>query len=92
MSEDEFDEGRFGEDPPASFEQAPFEQAPFEQEEALWGDAPAAPAPAAAGQQASEPPPDAPLALYRRYRPDTFAEVIGQDHVTAPQPRGPENR
>jgi DNA polymerase-3 subunit gamma/tau len=27
---------------------------------------------------------DAPLALYRRYRPDTFAEVIGQDHVTEP--------
>jgi DNA polymerase-3 subunit gamma/tau len=27
---------------------------------------------------------DAPLALYRRYRPDTFAEVIGQDHVTGP--------
>jgi DNA polymerase-3 subunit gamma/tau len=27
---------------------------------------------------------DAPLALYRRYRPDTFAEVIGQDHVTTP--------
>ena len=27
---------------------------------------------------------DAPLALYRRYRPDTFAEVIGQDHVVAP--------
>ncbi|MEA5052471.1 MAG: hypothetical protein VB093_03370, partial [Propionicimonas sp.] len=24
--------------------------------------------------------PDAPLALYRRYRPDTFAEVIGQEH------------
>ena len=23
-------------------------------------------------------------ALYRRYRPGTFAEVIGQDHVTAP--------
>ncbi|MGN8247036.1 DNA polymerase III subunit gamma and tau [Cellulomonas soli] len=23
-------------------------------------------------------------ALYRRYRPDSFAEVIGQDHVTAP--------
>ncbi len=23
-------------------------------------------------------------ALYRRYRPDTFAEVIGQEHVTAP--------
>ncbi len=27
---------------------------------------------------------DAPLALYRRYRPDTFAEMIGQDHVTQP--------
>jgi DNA polymerase-3 subunit gamma/tau len=27
---------------------------------------------------------DAPLALYRRYRPETFAEVIGQEHVTAP--------
>ena len=27
---------------------------------------------------------DAPLALYRRYRPETFTEVIGQDHVTEP--------
>ncbi len=27
---------------------------------------------------------DAPLALYRRYRPDTFSQVIGQDHVTGP--------
>ncbi|WP_405063609.1 DNA polymerase III subunit gamma and tau [Kribbella sp. NBC_01505] len=27
---------------------------------------------------------EAPLALYRRYRPETFAEVIGQEHVTAP--------
>ncbi|MFG1627861.1 DNA polymerase III subunit gamma and tau [Kribbella sp. NPDC049227] len=27
---------------------------------------------------------EAPLALYRRYRPETFSEVIGQDHVTAP--------
>ena len=24
------------------------------------------------------------LALYRRYRPDTFSEVIGQEHVTGP--------
>ena len=31
--------------------------------------------------------PDAPLALYRRYRPDTFAEVIGQEHVTEPLQR-----
>lgn len=28
--------------------------------------------------------PATPLALYRRYRPDTFAEVIGQEHVTGP--------
>jgi DNA polymerase-3 subunit gamma/tau len=27
---------------------------------------------------------EAPLALYRRYRPETFAEIIGQDHVTTP--------
>ncbi len=27
---------------------------------------------------------DAPLALYRRYRPDMFADVIGQEHVTTP--------
>ena len=28
--------------------------------------------------------PGAPIALYRRYRPATFAEVRGQDHVTEP--------
>ncbi len=33
----------------------------------------------------------APLALYRRYRPDTFAEVIGQDHVTEPLQRALTN-
>ncbi len=27
---------------------------------------------------------ESPLALYRRYRPETFPEVIGQDHVTQP--------
>ena len=32
----------------------------------------------------SGPPASAPLALYRRYRPATFAEVRGQDHVTEP--------
>lgn len=31
--------------------------------------------------------PSAPLALYRRYRPETFAEVIGQEHVTEPLQR-----
>ena len=30
------------------------------------------------------PPAPAALALYRRYRPATFAEVRGQDHVTEP--------
>jgi DNA polymerase-3 subunit gamma/tau len=29
-------------------------------------------------------PPPAPLALYRKYRPATFAEVKGQEHVTEP--------
>ncbi|GAA1953052.1 hypothetical protein GCM10009798_10300 [Nocardioides panacihumi] len=27
---------------------------------------------------------ESPLALYRRYRPETFSEVIGQEHVTTP--------
>ena len=33
----------------------------------------------------------APLALYRRYRPDTFADVIGQAHVTEPLQRALTN-
>ena len=33
----------------------------------------------------------APLALYRRYRPDTFADVIGQEHVTEPLQRALTN-
>lgn len=32
-----------------------------------------------------------PLALYRRYRPDTFTEVIGQEHVTEPLMRAIAN-
>jgi DNA polymerase-3 subunit gamma/tau len=38
------------------------------------------------GQSAGQPsgPAAAPPALYRRYRPATFAEVKGQDHVTEP--------
>ena len=35
--------------------------------------------------------PAAPLALYRRYRPDTFDDVIGQDHVTVPLQRALNN-
>jgi DNA polymerase-3 subunit gamma/tau len=49
------------------------------QDEALFDE----PASTGAGQ--------APLALYRRYRPDTFAEVIGQDHVTEPLQRALTN-
>ena len=50
------------------------------QEEALFGE-PDAPARTS----------DAPLALYRRYRPDTFADVIGQEHVTEPLQRALTN-
>ena len=48
----------------------------------MTGDAPSpghGPGPAAGSPQAA-----APLALYRRYRPASFAEVKGQDHVTEP--------
>ncbi|WP_228489132.1 DNA polymerase III subunit gamma and tau [Raineyella fluvialis] len=31
------------------------------------------------------------LALYRRYRPDTFAQVVGQEHVTQPLQRALAN-
>jgi DNA polymerase III subunit gamma/tau len=50
----------------------------------MTGDAPSPgqrPGPAAEPQQAV---PAAPLALYRRYRPASFAELKGQDHVTEP--------
>jgi DNA polymerase-3 subunit gamma/tau len=50
----------------------------------MTGDAPSpgqSPGPADESQQAT---PAAPLALYRRYRPASFAEVKGQDHVTEP--------
>ncbi len=42
----------------------------------------------APGRNEPAPPP---LALYRRYRPDSFAEVIGQDHVTVPLMRALDN-
>jgi DNA polymerase III subunit gamma/tau len=44
------------------------------------------PADIAGEAQPGSPPglPAAPLALYRRYRPASFAEVKGQDHVTEP--------
>lgn len=53
------------------------------------------PALAMAGEDALvDAPPSAPepqLALYRRYRPDNFSEVIGQEHVTEPLMRALAN-
>jgi len=50
------------------------------------GDVPSAAAadPARSGAPTPSTPPSAPTALYRRYRPATFAELKGQDHVTEP--------
>ena len=42
------------------------------------------PSPGDTHGQADGPRPGAPLALYRRYRPGSFAEVKGQDQVTEP--------
>ena len=53
------------------------------QEEALFDEPPLSDAAAVAAA--------APLALYRRYRPDTFADVIGQEHVTEPLQRALTN-
>ena len=39
---------------------------------------------AASERQGATPVPGSGLALYRKYRPATFAEVKGQDHVTGP--------
>lgn len=66
-------------------------QPEFTQEEALFaGDPDGSADPAGAAAPRSEAPP-APLALYRRYRPDTFADVIGQQHVTEPLQRALAN-
>jgi DNA polymerase-3 subunit gamma/tau len=42
------------------------------------------PSPAPADDPAPHGAPPAPIALYRRYRPATFADLKGQDHVTEP--------
>lgn len=62
----------------------------FEQEGAsLLGDEPEPVS--ASGPTAAEVESEAPLALYRRYRPETFADVIGQEHVTEPLARALTN-
>src|SRR5450755_3852868 len=53
---------------------------PSGEDEVMAADVPG-PAPAEAAERSA---PGAPIALYRRYRPATFAEVRGQDHVTEP--------
>ena len=50
-------------------------------------DLPATPTAKPATLPAATDAEDAPLALYRRYRPEVFSEVIGQDHVTEPLKR-----
>ncbi|HYI59636.1 MAG TPA: DNA polymerase III subunit gamma and tau [Microlunatus sp.] len=47
--------------------------------------------PRGASSGAGDVPQAAPLALYRRYRPDTFVDVIGQEHVTEPLQRALAN-
>ena len=73
---------------------APPDLPEFSQDEALFGEPDEAPGPPAPASRAGAPPPAiaaAPLALYRRYRPDTFADVIGQEHVTEPLQRALAN-
>src|ERR1022692_586022 len=53
---------------------------PSGEDEVMAADVPG-PAPAETAERSA---PGAPIALYRRYRPATFAEVRGQDHVTEP--------
>ncbi|MEZ5084958.1 MAG: DNA polymerase III subunit gamma and tau [Tessaracoccus sp.] len=71
-------------DGPGLFDDEPAADEPVE---ALAPPPPPSRAPVARPDEA----PEAPLALYRRYRPDSFVEVIGQDHVTVPLRRALEN-
>ncbi len=89
------------------FDSEPYEEPepePFEQDgpdlfgadpDAATSDEPATleapPSPAPPRQADAAARPEAPLALYRRYRPDTFADVIGQEHVTEPLQRALTN-
>ncbi|HET9647089.1 MAG TPA: DNA polymerase III subunit gamma and tau [Microlunatus sp.] len=73
-----------GEDPPSGeLEEHPFGRAAVD-EPAQAGVSRSA---VAAGRDSTT----APLALYRRYRPDNFADVIGQEHVTEPLQRALTN-
>ncbi|MDN5804249.1 MAG: DNA polymerase III subunit gamma and tau, partial [Microlunatus sp.] len=95
--------GAVGWDGPVEGEDA-VEGPEFSQDEALFGDPDADADPTTGGgspntpnrtqtTQAAGPSAAlaAPLALYRRYRPDIFADVIGQQHVTEPLQRALAN-
>ena len=66
---------------------------PFDEPDAQEQPPVLAPPPAArrSGDRQTMARPVTPPALYRRYRPDTFAEVIGQEHVTEPLSRAIAN-
>ena len=55
------------------------------------GAEPAEAASSSASARTTAERPESPLALYRRYRPETFAEIIGQEHVTEPLQRALAN-
>ncbi len=73
------------------------EEPPQQEGPGLFGDGEPIPdTPATDEQPAPQPAagadrPEMPLALYRRYRPDVFSEVIGQEHVTEPLRRALTN-
>ncbi|MGL5406882.1 MAG: DNA polymerase III subunit gamma and tau [Propionibacteriaceae bacterium] len=73
----------FGDEPIIQDGPALFEELPEPDSEITELAAPAAPV----RTRMVDTAPAAPLALYRRYRPDSFADVIGQEHVTDPLQR-----
>lgn len=86
--DDDFDKDDYADDGPDLFGGDAIEPQPgpslFAEEDEV-----VAVPPASSGPRQESP--DAPLALYRRYRPDTFSEVIGQEHVTVPLQRALTN-
>ncbi|MDO5082976.1 MAG: DNA polymerase III subunit gamma and tau [Arachnia propionica] len=98
--DDYFEAPAFEQDGPGLFDDPVFEQdgpglfdepgdAPTVADEAVAATSPSPQEPA--GPDATQQAEPASLALYRRYRPDSFAEVIGQEHVTVPLMRALDN-
>ena len=95
--DDEYDELDFGDqDGPSLFDapvEAPVvtETVPAVMPPEVVAPVAVAPTPVAAPAPKVDDVPAPPLALYRRYRPDTFGDVIGQEHVTEPLKRALTN-